>query len=148
MSGGRGGPAALDMRFGRLKGREFASNEDRYVVCLPIFLGLYGPTVITVRVDNIAICSQIDLRVPMVLFLVCVGWTMWTRMIFIHVHCHCTRLKCQIEHRNEDKTHGAACPGIGGCPQDAQNAQLIDSDYLFGGSFIPYHHRTINVGPT
>lgn len=105
----------------------------------------------TVRVDNIAICSQIELRIPIVLFLACVGRTMWTRMIFIHVYRHCTRLKCQIEHRNEDKTHGAACPGIIGCPQDAQNAQnaqLIDSDYLFGGSFIRHHDRTINVGPT
>jgi hypothetical protein len=41
---------------------------------------------------------------------------MRTRVIFVRVHRHNARLKGEIEHRNEDKTQGAACPGTAMCP--------------------------------
>ena len=85
----------------------------------------------TICVNEIAIGSQIDLGIPMVLFLARVGGTMRTRVIFVRVHRHSARLKREIEHRNEDKTQGAACPGTVVFPSDIQNAQFTDSICLF-----------------
>lgn len=85
----------------------------------------------TVSVSEIAIGSQIDLGIPMVLFLACICRTMRTRVIVVRVHRHSARLKREIEHRNEYKTQGAACPGTVVFPSDIQNAQFTDSICLF-----------------
>lgn len=85
----------------------------------------------TVNFNSIAAGGQIDLGIPLVPFLVSLGWAMRTRMIIGHVHCHRTRLKSQIEHGNKDKAQGAAYPGTVAYPSDVSDAQLIGSIRLF-----------------
>ena len=123
--------ARFSLCAGRHVGQVFASHEGWQVVELRTIFRLCGSTVVTVCVNEIAIGCQIDLGIPMVLFLAGIGGTMRTRAIFVRVHRHNARLKGEIEHRNEDKTQGAACPGTVVFPSDIQNAQFTDSICLF-----------------
>ena len=131
MIGRRRRAARFSARISRHAGQEFESHENWQVIWLIIIFRFCEPTIVTVCVNEIAIGSQIDLGIPMVLFLACICRAMWTRVIFVRVHRHSARLKGEIEYRNEDKTQGAACPGTVVFPSDIQNAQFTDSICLF-----------------